>query len=477
MAVKYNKRRRKKPVSNHFRINTATVISFAVFLYLVVRSVMSMMQPTVSTYEVTAQRIYDKISTTGIALRSEKLASTNQAGYITYYVADGERVGVNSKIYAIDGSGSITSQLAGEDGNVEFSDDNYIDLKNQIMDYKSSYNDSSFGSIYDFKYALDNNIMEITNDSVIRKVDDLIESGEAGSSLNQIKAGESGVVSYCYDGMEGVSLDSVDSSLFENTDNNMQQIRSNSLYAQNSPVYRLVTDENWNLVVELTKEQYDKIKDKEYLKVKFLKDDLTVTRGVTFIERNGSYFAALSFNKYMERYMDDRYLEVELILNSLEGLKIPNSSLVQQKLYAIPVEYAVQSDEAVSGVSFNKQDVSEKGELKASTISPAICYKDEGYYYVSGMDVNRGDVLIKNATQEEIESGDFTKSETYTISQQKEFEGVYTINKGYAQFVVITNLYQADDFCIAEDSMEFGISQYDHVVLDSSAIEEGQIIY
>lgn len=479
MAKKYYKRRRKKPVSSHFRINTATVISIAVLAYLVVRTVMSMMQPTVSTYEVTAQRIYDKISTTGIALRSEKVVSTNQAGYVTYYVADGERVGVNSKIYAIDGSGSIESQLAGEDGNVEFSDDNYVDLKNQIMGYKSSYQDSSFGAVYDFKYALDNNIMEITNDSIISKIDDLIASGEIGSSLNQIKAGESGIVSYCYDGMEGTTLETVSPTLFENTDNNMKQIRSSELYGQNTPVYRLVTDENWELVVELAKEQYDKIKDKEYLKVKFLKDDLTVTRKVTFLEQNGSYFASLSFNKYMERYMDERYLQVELILNSVEGLKIPNSSLVSQELFAIPMEYAVESDEAVSGISFIKQEYSKNGDIKAVTISPAICYKDEetDCYYVSGIDVARGDVLIKNVSEEELQSGNFTKSETYTISQQKEFQGVYTINKGFAQFVVITNLYQADDFCIAEDDVEYGISQYDHVVLDSSAIQEGQIIY
>ncbi len=479
MAKISKKQRRKRPVGRHFRINTATIICLVVFAYLVVRMIMSLMQPTISTYEVTAQRIYDTISTTAMAIRKERVINTDRAGYVIYYVADGERVGLNSDVYAIDGSGSILSQLSNENGEIEFSDDNYVDIKNQIMDYKNGYHDNSFGTVYDFKYALDNNIMEISNDSIIKRVNKLVSEGSLSNSMNQIKAPATGVVSYCYDGMESTTVDTISPAMFYNKDNSMVQIRSNEPYKQGAPVYRLVTSENWDLVIPLTSEQYERIFDEPYLQVKFVKDGLTVTRAATFFEKEGSYFAALDFNKYMERYMDERYVDVEIVMNSIDGLKIPNTSLVKKNLYAIPMEYATQSDETSSGIAFMLKTYDKNNQLKTTAISPPICYMDEraGMYYVSTLDLKKGDEIVKVTDDETAESSDFKGSETYTISAMKDFEGVYTINKGYAQFVVVTKLYQADDFCIADDQTLYGISQFDHVVLNSSSIEEGQIIY
>jgi hypothetical protein len=321
--------------------------------------------------------------------------------------------------------------------------------------------------------------MEISNDSIISKMDDLISSGAYGSSLNQITAGEAGIVSYCYDGLESTTTDTLSHSLFQNTDNDMKQMRSTLQYESGAPVYRLVTDENWNLVVELTEEQYQRVKSEQYLKVKFLKDDLTVTRGVTFSEQDGTYYAILSFNKYMERYMDDRYLDIELVLNSIDGLKIPNTSLLKEELYSIPIDYAVQSDEVSSGIAFIEEVTDKDGNTDQEIIAPNICYMDEkaGYYYVSPVELSAGTRLVKTVSDKDTSSSDFKGSETYAIGATKEFEGVYTINKGYAQFAVITNLYQADDFCIAQSDEEYGISAYDHVVLESAALTEGQVIY
>ena len=473
------KKRRKRPGRRHYRLNLATIVSFVILIYLVIRSIMSLTQPSISTYEVTAQTIYETISTVGLAVREEKVIDTSSSGYITYYVADGERVAANSTIYAIDQTGAIRDRINEEAGISKLSDQDYIDLKNQITAYKSTYSDSNFDSIYDFKYALDNSIMEITNDSVISQVDEWIAKGTGNYSLNQVKAPESGVVSYCYDGLENTTLDTINPTLFQNTENDMKQIRSSEIYESGTPSYRLITDENWNLVVSLNNEQYEKVKDKEYLKIKFLKDDLEVTRGVTFFDKAGNHFAVISFNKHMERYMDDRYLDIEIILQSVDGLKLPKSSLLTSQLYEIPKEYAIEDNSSMNGVCFRMLTYDQKGKRKVADISPNICYKDEetNNYYVSEVDVSAGSVFVKNASKEEVQSGDYSAEDAYTIAATKKFEGVLTINKGFAQFVVINNLYETDDFCIAENNTEYGIHQYDHVVLDSKAIKEGQVIY
>ena len=89
MANANKKRRRKRPTSRHFRINVATLIAIVIFAYLAVRTFVSFTEPTISTYEVTAQQINDKISTVGLAFRTEHVVNTSQAGYIIYYVSYG----------------------------------------------------------------------------------------------------------------------------------------------------------------------------------------------------------------------------------------------------------------------------------------------------------------------------------------------------------------------------------------------------
>ncbi|MCR4716237.1 MAG: hypothetical protein K5656_03560 [Lachnospiraceae bacterium] len=485
MAGNNKRKRRKRPATKHYRINTATVIAIVILAYFIARVAMTISKPKISTYEVTAQRINDTISTKALALRSEHVVNIDQAGYVIYYVADKERVGVNSNVYAIDSTGSVNSQLSAEEDSIAISDDDYIDLKNQITDYKNAYKDSEYSTIYDFKYSLDNNIMEIMNDSIIKKINKLTSEGIISDSLLKKKASETGVVSYCYDGMENLTVDNVSPDSFNHTDTSMTQIRSSDIYDANTPVYRLVNSEEWQLVMELTKDQYDKIKKEEFLSVKFLKDDLTVERACEFFERGGGYFVSLSFNKYMERYMDDRYLDVEIIIDSVKGLKIPNSSVLTEELYSIPMKYSTMADEAVSGVTFNKIVKDDNGYYETVAFAPTICYVDNKHdlYYVSSVDVSAGDQIIytpsdtKDKDDEEdnkIKNGD---GEIYTISKKKEFKGVFLINKGFTQFIVINSLYEADDFCIAEDNNLYGISQYDHIILNHSSIGEGQNIY
>ncbi len=477
MAGNKTYKTRRKPTGKHYRINLATIIAIIIFAYFIARFAMTITKPKISTYEVTAQKIYDTITTKALAIRDEHVVSTDQAGYIIYYVADGERVGVNSGVYAVDMSGTVYSQVTGKDNDISISDDDYVDIKNYIRDYKSAYSDSSYNTVYDFKYSLDNNIMEIVNDSVIKKINSLSSDDSLTTSLNKVVANDTGVISYCYDGMEGITTDSVSSDTFKHMDTSMKQIRNTEQVEAGSPVYRIINSENWELVLELSKEQYDRVKDEEFLTVNILKDGMSAERSATFFERGGSYFVSLSFNKYMERYMDDRYLDVEVVLNSVSGLKVPNSSILEEELYAIPMEYSSMSDEAISGVTFSKL-VKDKGSKdKVVQISPNICYVDikNKLYYVSSIDVSLGDQLVLAPPDSKEEEA--INAEVYTISKKDRFKGVYLINRGFSQFIVINSLYETDDFCIAEDKTLYGISEYDHIVLNHNAIGEGQSIY
>ena len=56
-------------------------------------------------------------------------------------------------------------------------------------------------------------------------------------------------------------------------------------------------------------------------------------------------------------------------------------------------------------------------------------------------------------------------------------DGVYNINKGFAVFKRIEKLFENEEYTIVESGTSYGISMYDHIALDSSAVEENDIIH
>ena len=55
-------------------------------------------------------------------------------------------------------------------------------------------------------------------------------------------------------------------------------------------------------------------------------------------------------------------------------------------------------------------------------------------------------------------------------------QGVYNVNKGYAVFKQIEILYQNNDYSIIKTGTSYGISMYDHIVLQGNEVEENTII-
>ena len=99
-------------------------------------------------------------------------------------------------------------------------------------------------------------------------------------------------------------------------------------------------------------------------------------------------------------------------------------------------------------------------------INPTIYYETDDFYYIDGTNVSRGDTLIKpNSNEQYVVGTDMAK-----------LQGVYNVNKGYAVFKQIEILYQNDDYSIIKTGTDYGISMYDHIVLQGDEVEENTII-
>lgn len=107
----------------------------------------------------------------------------------------------------------------------------------------------------------------------------------------------------------------------------------------------------------------------------------------------------LSFDNYIQRYLNQRYLSVSLTLSETNGLKIPSSSLVKKSVYRIPKVFLCTEAILLKKTSLIlwKQTKREKKILRQTS---AIVYKtNDKYAYVVSKDLKTGIIISETDKQ------------------------------------------------------------------------------
>lgn len=456
-----NVRRYRRPI----HINLGVILFLIILVYMIIICVSYFQKEHISIYEVTEKSIADDNRFKGLVLRDETLYYTDKAGYINYYVGEGERVGKNDVIYSVDENGTIYNQITENDAEYSVSSDERARIRNNISAFRKAYTDSKYSTVKDFCYDLENTALETESSIMVSNLKDIIKSSGDKSFFSMVPSKKSGVISYTMDGKEDLKPSAVKKEDFQDTQETRTQLRTSGVVTADSPVYKMINSENWQIVISLTKSQYNKLKDKEKVSVVFKKDDVKAVADLSFLDKSGEHFAVLSFDKYVIRYLNDRYLDIELLLNSAEGLKIPVTSILKKEFFLIPTKFVtVGGSSNTNGVI--KETFNKKGEPEY-TFTPVTIFgeTENGYYYIDSSQLESGDTIKK------VDSG-----KEYVLSKTGSLEGVYNVNKGYAIFRVIEKEYANKEYAIVKKGTAYGLSAYDHIVVNAETIEEAEII-
>ncbi len=284
--------------------------------------------------------------------------------------------------------------------------------------------------------------------------------------VNLSYAPYTGIIMYWLDGYETLTPDMVSADTFENADYEKKQLLGNELVAAGDAVYKVCGNENWSVVIPVDDGKATELEEEEYVKVRFMKNQDESWAAVTILHnQDGNTYAQLSFTNSMVSFVNDRFLEVELLLHEETGLKIPNSSIVEREFFLIPEDYITQSGETDSyGVL--REAVLEDGTRTTEYVEVSIYSLVEGEYYIDAGVIQSGDHLFMTDS-----------TETYTVSKRATLIGVYNMNKGYADFRQIEILYQNDEYAIVRSNTDYGLNVYDLIVQDASSVEADQFIY
>lgn len=465
MANKKNQKIRKlhKPLN----INVGVIIFGIIFVYLAFSVTAYLSKEKIQFYEVVQGGIVSDRSYTGLILRQEQVKNSAGAGYINLYLREGKRASVGARIYSLDETGGLKAlmdEIQTEEQPI--SKENIRDLRKQMDSFVISFQDSDFSTVYDYRYDLENSVMEYASFGTVEQLDQM--AAEAGVNFQQITSDVSGVVSYGIDSYEGLTPSDVEEALFDRSGYSKTIRQSGQMIDSGVPVYKIVTSEDWSIVFLLSEEDQEHFSDRSALTIHFLTDSFTTTANYSTITgKDGKTYGKLDFSKYMEQFIGDRFVEFEIVEDQTRGLKIPISAVTEKDFYLVPMEYMTPGGDS-SDQGFYKEVYSEEG-TSVVFVPADIYYSDETYYYVDageGSELKSGDYIVKPQS-----------TDRFQLSQTASLKGVYNINRGYAVFKQIEILDSNEEYYTVKEGTSYGLSVYDHIVLNASMVQEGQILY
>lgn len=457
-------KRNKKIIKFHkgSHLNIGVIVFLIIFIYMLYNIFQYFTTKQVAVYEVSQGTIAQNNTFTGLALREETIFNAESSGYINYYNKDATKVGVNTYLYSIDETGDFYNQvLEANEGQLFEKKESYQELEKTASEYVLSYSDENFYQVYSFKYDMEAALMETLSASNLSSLDGY--NGNA-ATFHSYLAPQAGVVVYNTDGLEGTTVDTFSKDSFEQSKHVKNNLQTKDKVNAGEPVYKLITSEIWDLVLPIDETLAVDLAEESNIKVEFQKDGSTAWGSSKVINRDGSYYLDLSFQNSMIRFASDRYLEVKLLVSDTSGLKIPNTALTEKSFFIVPKDYVTKGGDS-DGNGVLRQSISKDGKQTMEFTDVTVFQETEDSYYIDGSGLKKGDTINKP------DSG-----ETMTLEQTASLQGVYNINKGYAVFRKVEILFQNEEYTIVNTGTSYGLSLYDHIALDASAIKENQIV-
>lgn len=452
------------PMKKRFRPNLS--VAFFLFLliviYILVLTWGYFAKEHISIYEVNTTDISDDAPLYGFIIRSEEIVNSDEAGYTNYYFSEGSRIGKGDVAYTLDPNGEVSSVLE----QIQSEKDNsasIVKMRQAIASFQSSFSMSNYNDVTRLRYDAQNVIFDINNGSLYSDLKNALASSGQDKNFTKVTAKKSGIIAYTMDGYENTKQEDIKKELFDEYGNVVRkQLQKEGSIEAGTPVYKLITSNDWSIVVKLDDSYYAALKELDTVRVTISKDNISFNAQVTLFDEGEDHFATLSTSRYMERYINDRFLQIEFNLKSASGLKIPNSSVLEKEFFVIPDSVVTKGNE---GTGVVKQTTDENGKTAHEFVALKNTILMGGQYYVNSSVLQGGDILM-----------DSSNGENYIVSSKKKLPGVYYVNEGYCQFRPIEVQYKNKEYSIISDHTENGLSAYDHIVVDPTSLKDDDFI-
>lgn len=455
----------KKPTNiqaykRKWHMNIGIIVFGAIFIYLIITVFLYIAKPKVSIYEVREGSILRDRSYTGFVVRDEEIIKAESSGYINYLVPESDKVGKKTRVYSISAE-ALKFEKNSKKKSKKLSSDEQHTVITKAQTFCENFNEGQFDDVYALKTDISNILENKSNQSKKSQLNEMLKSKVEG--LNVFYAATDGIIVYSTDGYEDITVDKVKEKDLSKKDYNKVNMSDNTAVQKGDAAYKLIKDNHWSIVIQLSDAAAKEMAEIKRIKVRFLKDNQTATASFSTKKLDGIPVGILEFSSSMVRYAQERYLDIELILDDESGLKIPKSAVVKKEFYVVPEDYLTQG-----GNSKETGVLLETGRSNPEFVPVDVYFRDNetGMVYLDPNAFKKKIILIKpNST------------ETYQLGETKNLNGVYNINKGYAVFKQIQILCESDEYYIVVAGNDYGLANYDHIALDGKIVKENDVVF
>lgn len=462
MAKKHSKKTSKVTTYRRpLNLNVGVVIFAFIFVYMVASVVIYMGKEDVHIYEVTEGTLTDSAYADypALVLRDESVTSADTSGYINYYIRDGRKVGKGDLVYTIDETGKMLELFDQNTGESSLPSEDLQEFKAEAAQFSLSYDPMDFAEVYDMKSSMQSSLLEYVNANALEELAGQLNSQDTANFVKAYAA-KSGVVSAVLDGLEGLTPEQIRAEHFDSSSYPKRILGSGQGVENGTPVYRTIHGEKWYIVFRMNEEDTKRFQDVERmnLSVKGSSQELSGPFEM-YIGADGNTYGKITFQKYMVQFVNKRYINVQIHVDSVTGLKIPQSSVVYKNFYRVPREFMTEDKELLIEV------YAEDGTMTVQKGDALTVSDDEEYCYLDSSVFRAGLQVVKQDS-----------TDRFQLAQTVNLPGVYNVNKGYTLFRKIKILEEGEEYILISP-LESGVSAYDHIILNGDMVAEGDIIY
>ena len=373
---------------------------------------------------------------------------------------EGSKVGAKTRVYTLsDKKLELTSNTDEESLELTSEEQNSILMKTQS--FSENFREEQFSDVYTLKNNITNVLESKSNQSRQAQLDAMVAEGN--NDLQIYTAVSDGIILYSTDGYENITTDQVTEDDISKANYESKNLTDNTKIKAGDPVYKLIRSNDWSVVILLNDETAKELADVNRVKVSFSKDNETTYAGFSIQTKKDTSYGILTFDSSMIRYAEERYLDLELILEDESGLKIPKSSVVTKKFYTVPKDYLTSGGNS-SGTGVLVDISKDQSQFQ----SVEVYYSDEE----SNLVYLDYDAFDSNTVLKKPDS-----SETYELTKTKKLKGVYNINKGYAIFRQVQILCESDEYYIVASGQDYGLTNYDHIALYGDSVRTDDVVF
>ena len=426
-------------------LNIGTILFGIIFVYLVFTVLIYFTKDRVSVYEVREGSILKDRNLTGMVLRKETVVNAEKSGYVNYFVDDAQKVALGTNIYTITSSKLETQTDQDSNEEVSLNADEWNSILLKAQGFNESYSPEEFKTASNLKSEVTAILQNNTTQSRVAQLNSILQSG----NVDAFQSPDDGIVELSVDGYENLTTDNITDEMFDKANYSVTELSGNQKIDAGQPVYRLVTDEEWTVTVRLTSDLAQTFQkkmngeDSLSVEVRFLKDNKDLWGTMRLTEKKNDIYANITFKDSMIRYADERFVNIELILEDESGLKIPKTSVTEKDCYAVPIDYITE----FIPVTIINEDT------------------ESGIAYLDTENLKKGDTLLLPES-----------SDTMDLLKTESIKGVYNVNKGYAVFKQVQILSESDEYYIIAEGNSYSLSNYDHIALNGDSVRDNQIV-